>query len=154
MIVRRLTLVCLLVGVGGLPSGARGQASDSLARTADSTSKALSTVARRVTTAFTQGNASRLLSPSADRVEISLFGARTFYSSAQALYVLREFFRAHVPQRFRVRDVTDTGRSYFVRGTYDQANRTRRLQVYVRLGQPEGHDLWHLHEVRIDGPSE
>ena len=154
MTVLRLLLVCLLIGVAGLPSGARGQASDSLAQASDTTNEETSVVAQRVATAFTEGNARRLLSPSADRVEISLFGARTFYSSAQALYVLREFFRSHAPRDFQVRDVMKTGTNCFVRGEYEQASRTRRLQVYVRLGQPEGGDFWHLHEVRIEGASE
>jgi hypothetical protein len=110
-------------------------------------------VVQRVAAAFTDGNAARLLTPSADRVEIALFGARTFYSSAQALYVLREFFRRHAPQRFQVRDVMEAGTSCFVRGEYEQSRRTRQLQVYVRLGQSED-NLWRLHEVRIEAPSE
>jgi len=153
MLVRRLVLLWLMILVGGLPSGAQGQASDSLTATADSMSEASSTVARRVAAAFTEGNAGRLLSPSADRVEISLFGVRTYYSSAQALYVLREFFRRHTPRRFRVEDVMETGTNCFVRGEYEQADRTPRLQVYVRLGQPEDGTLWHLREVRIESPS-
>jgi len=140
---------------------AYGQASDSLDPGPDSLHPApdsaavlQSAVAQRVAGAFSSGDASRLLNPAADRIEISLFGARTFYSSAQALYVLREFFRSHAPRRFRVQDVMETGTSCFVQGEYEQARRARRLQVYVRLGQPEGNELWHLHEIRIEGPPE
>lgn len=153
MTVLRLSLVCLLVAIGGLPLSAQGQASDSLGQKADST-EGTSTVARRVAVAFTEGDAGRLLTPSADRIEISLFGARTFYSSAQALYVLREFFRRHTPQRFQVRDVMKTGTNCFVRGQYEQSSRVRNLRVYVRLEQPDGGDLWYLHEVRIENSSE
>lgn len=150
---RRSLVILLIVVVGGAPSVAWGQASDSLARAPDSTD-GTPAVARRVAAAFSEGDANRLLTPSADRIEISLFGARTFYSSAQALYVLREFFRSHAPRRFRVRDVMETGTSCFVQGEYEQARRTQRLQIYVRLGQVEGEDLWQLHEIRIEGPSE
>jgi len=149
----RRSLVLLLIVVGGAPPVVWGQAPDSVSRSPDSTEEAPA-VARRVATAFSEGDANRLLTPSADRVEISLFGARTFYSSGQALYVLREFFRTHAPHRFRIRDVMETGTSCFVQGEYEQARRARRLQVYVRLGQTEGKDLWHLQEVRIEGPPE
>jgi hypothetical protein len=149
----RRSLVLLLILVGGAPSVVWGQASDSLAHAPDST-EGTSAVAQRVAAAFSEGDANRLLTPSADRIEVSLFGARTFYSSAQALYVLREFFRSHAPRRFRVQDVMETGTSCFVQGEYEQARRARRLQVYVRLGQPEGNELWHLHEIRIEGPPE
>ncbi len=152
-ILRRSLALLLIIVIGGAPPVVWGQEPDSVSRSPDSTEEA-SAIARRVATAFSEGDASRLLTPSADRVEISLFGVRTFYSSAQALYVLREFFRSHVPRRFRIRDVMETGTSCFVQGEYEQARRARRLQVYVRLGQPERGDLWHLQEVRIEGPSE
>lgn len=156
----RLSLALLLVALGGVPLGALGQPADSSASASDSTTfvspsadsanAGTSSVARRVAGAFSEGDASRLLAPSANRVEISLFGSRTFYSSAQALYVLREFFRSHAPRRFLVHDIVETGASCFVRGEYEQARRDRRFQVYVRLGRPEGDERWHLHEVRIE----
>lgn len=157
----RLSMVLLLVGICGAPSVVCGQASDSLERApdslaqdVDSTEAKRSAVAKRVAGAFSEGNASRLLTPSADRVEISLFGTRTFYSSAQALYVLREFFRSHVPGRFVVGDVMETGTTCFVRGAYEEARVERQLRVYVRLDRPERESPWHLQEVRIEGVSE
>ncbi|PSQ79224.1 MAG: DUF4783 domain-containing protein [Bacteroidetes bacterium QS_1_63_11] len=93
----------------------------------------------------------RLLEPAADRIEISLFGARTFYSSAQALYVLREFFRSHAPRRFVVGNVMETGTTCLVQGAYEEAQAERKLRVYVRLDRPEGGTTpWHLQEVRIE----
>lgn len=154
-------MVLLLIGIGGAPPVVWGQATDSLtqvpdsiAQLSDSAEGEQSAVAKRVAGAFSEGDAGRLLTPSADRIEISLFGARTFYSSAQALYVLREFFRSHTPERFQIGDVVETGTSCFVRGEYEQARVARRLQVYVRLDRPEGEDLWHLNEIRIDGDSD
>jgi hypothetical protein len=150
----RLSLVLLLIGIGGFPSVVQGQVPDSVAQASDSTDEGMSAVARRVAGAFSEGNANRLLKPSADRIEISLFGARTFYSSAQALYVLREFFRRHTPRRFVVGDVMETGTSCFVRGEYEQGRVGRPLQVYVRLDRPEGKAPWHLREVRIEDSSD
>jgi hypothetical protein len=154
MSVPRLSLIILLVGIGGTPTVVQGQASDSIAHAPDSADTGMSAVARRVAGAFSEGDVRRLLRPSADRVEISLFGARTFYSSAQALYVLREFFRSHAPRRFVVGDVMETGMSCLVRGKYERARVERRLQVYVRLDRPERKAPWHLREVRIEGAPE
>jgi len=106
-----------------------------------------------VTEAFVNGRAEQLLGPATDRVEISLFGTRTFYSSAQAFYVLREFFSNYTPRQFRVDDVTATDVSCFLSGTYDHAQSERSLQVFVRLVQQEG-EAWRLHEVRIDHEAE
>jgi hypothetical protein len=111
------------------------------------------TVVHRVSSAFQSGSAQQLLTPSADRVEISLFGTRTFYSSAQAFYVLREFFDAHPPTRFVLADTTGTGRSCFLRGRFEHTRDERTLQVYVRLVQQEG-AAWLLHEVRIGAGTE
>lgn len=164
----RLSMVFLLIGIGGAPSVVWGQASDSLDQvpdsvaqmseslehTPDSTNAKRSAVARRVAGAFSDGDASRLLSPSADRIEISLFGTRTFYSSAQALYVLRKFFRSHAPRRFVVGDVMETGTTCFVQGAYEEARVERRLRVYVRLDRPDGEAPWHLQEVRVEETSQ
>ena len=148
------SLVLLLVLVGSGPHVGWGQPADSIASAPDSTLGAPRAVVQRVAAAFAEGNATRLLTPSADRVEITLFGARTFYSNAQALYVLREFFRRHAPHGFRVQDVMAAGTSCFVQGAYEPSRRTSQLQVYVRLGQLEGEDLWRLHEVRVQESAE
>lgn len=153
MNVLRLSMVFLLAGTGGAPLVAQGQAPDSTSPASDTTTKRPAVV-ERVATAFSEGDASRLLAPSADRVEISLFGARTYYSSAQALYVLRKFFRSHEPHRFSVRDVMETGTSCFVEGEYEQARVAQRLQVYVRLSQFEGEEVWRLDEVTVELPPE
>lgn len=154
MLLPRLSLMVLLIGIGGVPSIVHGQSPDSAAHASDSTGGEIAAVAQRVAGAFSEGNARQLLTPSADRIEISLFGNRTFYSSPQALYVLRKFFRSHAPGRFVVADVMETGTSCFVRGEYEETRRARRHRVYVRLDQPDDADLWALHEVRIDRVSE
>jgi hypothetical protein len=143
----RFVLGLLILGMGG--SLAHGQ--DRAADPGSSASRAGAvpdTVVQRVTTAFVDGDAQRLLSPAADRVEVSLFGTRTFYSSAQAFYVLEDFFETHPPADFEVGDVTEAGESCFLRGRFDHGRDERTLQVYVRLVRRG--DVWLLQEIRID----
>lgn len=146
MTLMRLSLVLLLMGGVMSAPVAWGQATDT-------TAKGPSDVVERVTEAFGQGDAERLLVPSADRVEVTLFGARTFYSSAQAFYVLRDFFRSNTPQDFSVDDVTEAGTSCFVRGLYEQDRVDRPFHVFVRFSKEEEVG-WRLHEVRIEDASD
>jgi hypothetical protein len=145
MIPVRFALALLLVGMVAPP--ARGQTS-----TAEDARAMPDTIISRVETALTNGNAQRLLTPAADRVEVSLFGTRTFYSSAQAYYVLDDFFDRYPPTRFRVDDVTETGNSCFLRGRFDHGRDERTLQVYVRLTTRNA--AWRLQEIRIDADAE
>lgn len=146
MFTLRLLSIVLLAGL--VPTLVLGQPQDTT-----SGSPASAQVVERITDAFQQGSAERLLAPSTDRVEVSLFGARTYYSSAQAFYVLRDFFSNYAPRQFRVSDVTETATSCFISGRYEHTHSERALQVYVRLVQPERND-WRLHEVRIDHEAE
>jgi len=154
MTVSRLSLVLLLAGIGGSPLAVQGQAPDTTEGTLDTTQDAPPAVVQRVAAAFSEGDAQRLLKPSADRVEINLFGARTYYSSAQALYVLRKFFQGHKPRRFSVKDAVEKATNCFVRGRYEQARVAQRLLVYVRLGRIEENSAWQLQEVRIEQDTE
>lgn len=143
----RLSLVLLVTGLGA--SVAWGQAAPPPA----GPDAVPDTVVERVSLAFQSGSAQRLLTPSADRVEVSLFGTRTFYSSAQAFYVLRDFFEAHPPTRFALSDTTGAGTSCFLRGRLEHTRDERTLQVYVRLVRHQD-DAWQLHEVRIGAGGE
>lgn len=105
-------------------------------------------VITRITAGLSNGDTQQLLTPAADRVEITLFGTRTFYSSAQALYVLRDFFDTHTPAEFTIGDATGAGRSCFVRGQLRHARSDRPLQIYLRLVRREAE--WELHEIRVD----
>lgn len=141
----RLSLILLVLGTGVFPARGQDLYGEQSGAVPDS-------VVQRVATAFADGNAKRLLGPAADRVEVSLLGTRTFYSSAQAFYVLRDFFDAHPPGAFTLSDVTAAGRSCFVRGRIDDVQDERTLQVYVRLVQRR--ETWQLHEIRIDADLE
>jgi hypothetical protein len=105
------------------------------------------TIVQRVETAFQAGDARVLLSPAADRLEISLFGARTFYSQAQALYVLRDFFERYPPRRFQVEDVSTTERHSFTVGGYWHTQDSAPLRVYVRFGRQS--EAWLVQEVQV-----
>lgn len=140
----RLVLALLLVGLGA--RGTYGQDRPTAPAVVPDT------VVARVATAFADGDAQTLLTPATDRVEVSLFGTRTFYSSAQAFYVLRDFFDSHPPADFATGDATATGRSAFVQGRYDHRRDERTLQVYVRLVHRD--ERWQLQEVRIDADTE
>lgn len=145
MVPLRLSLIVLLIGLSSFPAWGQDQSTDVPEGVPD-------TVVQRVSTAFTNGNPQLLLSPSADRVEVSLFGTRTFYSSAQAFYVLRDFFDSYPPVDFALGDATGTGNISFLRGQFDHIRDERTLQIYVRLVQRDG--AWQLHEVRIDSDVE
>lgn len=141
MVSVRLILPVLLVSIG--VSVAHGQE-----RAASSPDSVPDTVERRIATAFERGDVQALLTSASDRVEVSLLGARTIYSDAQAFYVLREFFESHPPARFTLDDVATEGESGFVRGTFEHRRDERNFQVYVRLVHE--HESWRLQEVRID----
>lgn len=124
----------------------------------DTTNAAMdeSAAVQRVEMAFADGTAESLLDPSTDRVEISKFGTRTFYSRAQALYVLRDFFKAHPPKRFEREEIVTAGTSFFVTGRYWHVRAEDPLRIYVRLTEPSGNAnggqamVWRLQEVRIE----
>jgi hypothetical protein len=142
----RLSLIVLLTGLGTTAAWGQNQEGNAAAVVPD-------TVVQRVSEAFRAGDAQLLLAPAAERVEVSLFGTRTVYSSAQAFYVLREFFERHSSAAFTIVDTTGTGTSCFLRGRLPAARGERPLQVYVRLVRREG-DMWKLYEVRIDSEAE
>lgn len=103
----------------------------------------------RVRRAFADGDARRLLNPAAERVEVSLLGAHTFYSQGQALYVLRDFFETYAPERFVLGDVTCAQAVCYALGRYWHARDDHPLSVYVRLAARDG-AAWTLREVRVE----
>lgn len=136
---RRALWVAALVGlmIAGTPALGWAQSaapSDSL-------------VQRRLNRAFAEGDARALLDPAPDRLAVSLFGARSFYSKAQAVYVLRDFFKEYPPQRFEVRTVSRAPSSHLLVGRYWHAQARRPLSVYLHLRY---RDQWWLEEVRIE----
>lgn len=104
-------------------------------------------VLRRIQRAIAEGDAHALLTSAPERLEVSLFGAQTFYSSAQALYVMRDFFRNYPPQRFDLQDISKTENSRLAIGQYWHIRAEQPLQVYIYLHCRN--EQWRLEEVRI-----
>lgn len=102
---------------------------------------------KRLQTAFVEGDARALLETASERLAVSLFGARSFYSRAQAAYVLRDFFKEYPPQRFQVRTESHTPTNYLLVGRYWHARTQQPLRVYLHLRY---RDQWGLEEVRIE----
>lgn len=106
-----------------------------------------SAVQHHLRMAFIEGDARALLDTAPDRVAVSLFGARSFYSRAQAVYVLRDFFKEYPPQRFQVRTESQAQTNYLLVGRYWHARDHQPFRVYLHLRY---RDRWWLEEVRIE----
>lgn len=102
----------------------------------------------RIVASFQNGNAERLLTPAAERVEASILGMQTYYSRAQALFVLQDFFKNFVPREFAFGDVSRSEEDFFATGQYWYGQAERPLQVYVRLTRQE--EAWVLQEIRLN----
>lgn len=102
----------------------------------------------RVQAALQAADADAVLSGSAERVEVVLFGQGSTYRRAQAGHVLRDFFRRFPPERvaFDTRASSDDGRTAI--GRYWTADGGQPLDVRI-LHRVSG-DEWELASVRVD----
>lgn len=127
-----------------LPGGALAQE--------DSTDEELSAereALQRIETAMVEGDARMLLTPAAERVELTIFDMRSFYSRTQALYVIQDFFGSYAPQQFSFEDISCREDRCSATGAYAHARSEEdMLRVYVRLGLREAE--WTLQEIRIE----
>lgn len=97
--------------------------------------------------AFVAGDADALLEGAADRVEITLLGQSRLYSRAQAMYVMRDFFREYAPERFVLVSENQAEGSWIADAQYGYRGAEQILQIYLRLRQLA--DGWELREIRI-----
>jgi hypothetical protein len=102
----------------------------------------------RIAEAFRNGDAERLMTPAADRVEASILGMQTYYSRAQALFVLQDFFRNFVPRKFAFGEASQAEDDFFATAQYWYGQAERPLQVYIRLTRRD--EAWVLHEIRLN----
>lgn len=102
----------------------------------------------RIAGAFQEGDVQRLLTPAAERVEISILGMETYYSRAQALYVLQDFFKNFAPQSFSFDEAARAEDDFFATARYWYGQAERPLQVYVRMVRQD--ETWLLQEIRLD----
>lgn len=130
-----ISLVALVVAGRPWPGAAQSTDPETEART-------------RIADAFRSGNAQHLLTPAAERVEISILGMQTYYSRAQALYVMQDFFKNFAPRDFTFGDVSHTEDDFFATAQYWYGQAERPLQAYVRLVRRD--DAWLLQEIRLD----
>lgn len=102
----------------------------------------------RIEAAMTTGDASALAAQAAERVELTLFGAASMYSRAQAVYVLAEFFREHAPHDVEIDPPTRSGDNCFALGRYYVEGNESPLRVFLRLRDKLGE--WQIREIRIE----
>jgi hypothetical protein len=118
------------------------------AQQANNTSASVpSELIERVSSAFQNGDAQKLLGETSNRIEVGLPGTRAYYSRSQAVYVLREFFEEHVPTRFSVEDVSEAGTSYFVTGRFWYSRSEQPMHVYTRFANG---DAYTVYEIRVE----
>ena len=144
--VRPLALAALLVGTG--PALALAQ--DAESALADSTEH--SEAVHRVVQAFEEGTPETLFAPSAERIDVSVLGSRSYYSRSQAFYVMRDYFRQHAPRAFAVSRTAQAETSLFVMGTYHHAQADAPVRVMVRFDarNTSQDTAWIFREVRIE----
>ncbi|MGI9174419.1 MAG: DUF4783 domain-containing protein [Rhodothermales bacterium] len=102
----------------------------------------------RVEEAFQQGNGRNLLAGAADRLEIAVLEAPSFYSRAQAMYVMENFFRTYPPKQFDIQDADPSEESLYAPGLYWSTSQSEPFRVYVRLRRMA--QQWELREIRIE----
>ena len=102
----------------------------------------------QVERAFQQGDERNLLAAAADRLEIAVLEAPSFYSRAQAMYVMEDFFRTYPPKQFDMQDASPSGGSLYAPGLYWSTSQSEPLRVYIRLRRTG--QQWELREIRIE----
>ncbi len=102
----------------------------------------------RVEAGLQAGDAEAVFAGSAPRVEVVLFGQGSTYRRAQAVHVLRDFFRRYPPERVALteRASSDDGRTAI--GRYWTQDGAAPLTVRV-LHRAAGDD-WELASIRIE----
>ena len=102
----------------------------------------------QVKEAFQQGNERDLLAGAADRLEVAVLEAPSFYSRAQAMYVMEDFFRTYPPKQFDIQDADPSEESLYAPGLYWSTSQSEPFRVYVRLRRIA--QQWELREIRIE----
>lgn len=133
-VARALWLVCVLLACSATSGAALAQEGHA--------------ALERVERAFHEGDERSLLAVAADRLEVSVFEVTSFYSRAQAMYVMQDFFRRHPPERFIFQEVVQSDGSLYAPGLYWSTSQSTPLQVYVRLHRTA--QQWELREIRIE----
>ena len=132
---RRLALVAALaLTLGAVPPAVPQPSDDALAR---------------VEAGLREADPSGVLSHAADRVEIVRFGQGGTFRRAQAVHVLRDFFRRYPPSRvvFAEQGSSDDGQTAMWRYWSDDGGAPLTVRV---LHRPVDDESWELAWIRID----
>ena len=133
MTVRRITLLfCLLLLPGLGQQRASAQNPSEL---------------ERIQNAMTAGDARGVLFGAEDRVDIVLLGQGRLYNRAQAIFVMKGFFRSYPPQSFKIRNEEQEAANWFATGQYTNKYDGRKFSVFLRLRQRSSN--WHLAAIRV-----
>jgi len=104
-------------------------------------------VVRDVTQALIDRDMDRLSSVSASQVELSLDGAASVYTSAQARYVTSAFLDKHPIEAAEVREINIVGRNCTARYRLVGRDESRDWNLFLRLRNVERR--WEIREMRL-----
>ena len=86
---------------------------------------------------LSEGNAKALVSHADHYLELALLEQPRRYTHAQALYVLKKFFRQYSPDGFELDHSIRHGQEWWLIGHYTvshEGQEDRRLRIYLRFG--------------------
>lgn len=83
---------------------------------------------------LSEGNADVLVAHAEDYLELALLEQPRRYTRSQALYVLREFFRAYAPAGFRLDRSMTQEEEWWLTGRYTVLGEEQTLRFYLRFG--------------------
>lgn len=101
----------------------------------------------RIQTAVVAGDAEGVLSGAEDRVDIALLGQGRLYKRAQAIFVMKAFFRSYPPKSFTIRNEEREAANWFATGRYTNRYDGKEFSVYLRLRLRSS--SWHLATIRV-----
>lgn len=102
---------------------------------------------QEIQVALASGDARGLIRRSADRVDITVFGASEVLSRSQSMYVMKDFFRDYRPARISLEETSGSDGNWFASARYWAENEDTPFAVYVRMRLNERR--WELRELRI-----
>lgn len=101
----------------------------------------------RIQAAMAAGDAEGVLSKVEDRVDIALLDQGRLYNHAQAIFVMKEFFRRYPPKSFTIRNEEQEVANWFATGQYTNRYDGKEFSVYLRLRLRAS--SWHLAAIRV-----
>lgn len=101
----------------------------------------------RIQAAMAAGDAEGVLSGAEDRVDIALLGQGRLYNRAQAIFVMKDFFRSYPPKSYTIRNEEREAANWFAIGRYTNRYDGAEFSVYLRLRLRSS--SWRLAAIRV-----